>query len=311
MAHVAIPNAGMREKRPPERRGRSDTRLAVLLLAPCLLILAFIIAYPLWRGLWLSTLNWKLIDPAGASAAGLSNYVRLASDKIFWETLRNTLAFSVSSVIGGFLIGLLLAILLNQNLRLGRVWRGLALLPWIVPYIVVGFLFLYMFSFDAGIINFILKGLGLISSNQAWLAMPATAMLAVIAANIWNQIPFYMLMFLAGLQSVPSDVKEAAVIDGANVVGVFRYVTLPHLQNIMVITTILMLIRNFNNFPIIWTMTQGGPMYTSTTLIVYIFRLAFSDFNMGYAATVGIVWLILLMIITAVYVRIFEREVAL
>ncbi len=266
------------------------------------------IAYPLGRGLYLSTLNWKLIDPAGATAANLSNYARLAQDKIFWESLSNTLQFSGFSVIGGFLIGLLLAVLLNQNLPFNRVLRGLCLLPWIVPYIVVGFLFLYMFSFDVGIVNFILRGLGLTTENQAWLARTDTAMTAVTLANIWNQVPFYMLMFLAGLQSIPSEEKEAAVIDGANSAQVFRYVTIPHLQNIMVITSILMLIRNFNNFPIIWTMTQGGPVYATTTLVVYIYRLAFSDFNIGYAATVGIVWLVLLMILTSIYVRVFERE---
>jgi multiple sugar transport system permease protein len=310
MTHMAMPKSQSQEPKTYARRPRGETRLALALLAPCILILTFIIAYPLGRGLYLSTLKWSLIDPAGASAAGLSNYGRLMQDKVFWETLGNTLTFSLSSVAGGFLIGMLMAVLLNQNLAFSRLFRGLCLLPWIVPYVVVGFLFLYMFSFDVGVINFILKRLGLIQSNLPWLSMPGSAMVAVTAANIWNQIPFYMLMFLAGLQSVPGEVKEAAIIDGASSVGVFRYVTIPHLQGIMVITTILMLIRNFNNFPIIWTMTQGGPMYTSTTLVVYIFRLAFSDFNMGYAATVGIVWLVLLMVLTGIYVRVFEQEVA-
>jgi multiple sugar transport system permease protein len=214
-------------------------------------------------------------------------------------------------VVLGFLAGLVLAVLLDQNLPGIRVLRGLSLLPWIVPYIVVAFLFLYMFSFDVGVINFLLRLLGGTGENIAWLAAPDTAMIAVITANVWNQTPFYILMFLAGLQTIPAELKEAARIDGAGPVQVFRNITVPHLQNIMVIATILMLIRNFNNFPLIWVMTQGGPVNSTTTLVIYIFRLAFSEFNFGYAAAVGVLWLGLLLVITAWYVRRFEREMSL
>jgi multiple sugar transport system permease protein len=133
----------------------------------------------------------------------------------------------------------------------------------------------------------------------------------VVTANVWNQTPFYMLMLLAGLQSIPSEIKEAAIIDGANSLQLFWRIIIPHLQNIIVIITVLMLIRNFNSFPLIWTMTQGGPVYSTTTLAIYIYRLAFSDFEIGYAATVGIMWLAVLLAFTASYVRRFEREIAL
>jgi multiple sugar transport system permease protein len=289
----------------------NETGLAVALLAPCVLILGFVIIYPLARGFYLSLLNYSLLDPTGPTPAYFNNYAKILQDKVFWESLWNTLVFSGVSVVAGFLGGLILAILLDQNLPLTRLLRGICLVPWIVPFIVVGFLFLYMFNFDVGVINFILRGVGLLDSNQPWLSRPDLAMMAVISANVWNQTPFYMLMFLAGLQSIPHDLKEAASIDGANPLQIFWTVTIPHLQNIMVIATILMLIRNFNNFPLIWVMTQGGPMYSTTTLVVYIFRLAFSDFNFGYAATVAVLWLVLLMIVTAFYVRRFEREISL
>jgi len=288
-----------------------DTPLAVALLFPVIFIMGLVILFPLLRGFYLSLLRYKLIDPEGPSFIGPANYVHILQDKVLGEAFLNTLVFSVASVIGGFLLGLILAILLDANIKFPRFFRGMAMTPWIVPYIVVAFLFLFMFNFDVGIINHTLRSLGIIPKNLAWLANPKLSMAAVVTANVWNQTPFYMLMLLAGLQSIPSEIKEAAIIDGANGVQLFWNITIPHLQNIIVITTILMLIRNFNSFPLIWTMTGGGPVYSTTTLAIYIYRLAFSDFEIGYAATVGIIWLLVLLGFTGLYVRRFEREIAL
>lgn len=300
-----------RARRWEKWRVPKDTPLALTLLFPVVFIMGFVIVYPLARGFYLSLLQWKLTDPAGPVPNGLGNYAILARDNIFYEAFRNTMVFSGLSVAAGFLLGLLLALLLNANIKFQRFFRGIALVPWIVPNIVVAFLFQLIFNFDVGVVNYTLQKLGLIAGRLPWLATPHLAMAAVIIANVWNQTPFYMLMFLAGLQSIPSEVKEAAIIDGANRLQLFWNIIVPHLQNIMVITTILMLIRNFNNFPLIYTMTGGGPIYATTTLPIYIYRLAFSDFNVGYAATVGIVWLLFLVAFTALYVRRFEREVAL
>ncbi len=299
-------------RRDRKRRGFwNETWLAAACLTPCVLVLGFVILYPLVRGMYLSLLHYRLTDPSGPTLAYLGNYAAILRDGVFWEALQNTMIFSGASVVLGFLAGLILAVLLDRDLPGIRLLRGLSLVPWIVPYIVVAFLFLYMFNFDVGVINFLLRVLGVTTENLAWLSAPYSAMIAVITANVWNQTPFYILMFLAGLQTIPAELKEAASIDGASPLQVFWHITVPHLQNIMVIATILMLIRNFNNFPLIWVMTQGGPINSTTTLVIYIFRLAFSEFNFGYAAAVGVVWLVLLMLITAWYVRRFEREMAL
>ena len=290
------------------RKTQSETYLAIALLFPVTFIMGLVILYPLLRGFYLSLLDYKLLNPAGPSFGGLQNFAKLIHDSIFIEALKNALIFSISSVLGGFIFGLILALLLNTKIAFQRFFRGIALVPWIVPYVVVGFLFLFMFNFDVGIINYALQVLGIIPHKLRWLADVNLAMPAVVIANVWNQTPFYMLMFLAGLQSIPSEIVEAATIDGANRVQLFRHITIPYLQNIMVITTILMMIRNLNSFPLIWTMTQGGPVYSTTTMSIYIYRIAFSDFDIGYAAAVAIVWLIILMALTVVYVRNFERE---
>lgn len=290
------------------RRAKNESYLALALLFPVTFIMGLVILYPLLRGFYLSLLDYKLLNPAGPSFGGLQNFAKLIHDTIFTEALKNALIFSISSVLGGFVLGLILALLLNAKIAFQRFFRGIALVPWIVPYVVVGFLFLFMFNFDVGIINYTLQVLGIIPHKLRWLADVNLAMPAVVIANVWNQTPFYMLMFLAGLQSIPSEIVEAATIDGANRVQLFRHITIPYLQNIMVITTILMMIRNLNSFPLIWTMTQGGPVYSTTTMSIYIYRIAFSDFDIGYAAAVAIVWLIILMALTTIYVRNFERE---
>ena len=132
--------------------------------------------------------------------------------------------------------------------------------------------------------------------------------MAVILAYVWNETPFFMLMLLAGLQSIPGDIVEAAVVDGASGFGVFRYITVPSLRRIIAISTILMIIWNFNNFTVIWPMTQGGPINATTTFVVYVYRNAFQNFNIGYAATIGVVWLVLLLILTFFYMRALGGE---
>lgn len=291
------------------RRGLpKDTTLALTLLFPVTFIMGFVILYPLVRGVYLSLLKYSLIDPTGPQFIGLANFARIVQDPVFLQALRNAFVFSGASVVSGFVLGLILALLLNANIKFQRFFRGVALVPWIVPYVVVGFLFLFMFNFEVGIINYTLQSVGLVSSKVKWLADTRLSMIAVVVANTWNQTPFYMLMFLAGLQSIPSDITEAAIIDGANRPRMFWHIIIPYLQNIIVITTVLMLIRNLNSFPLIWTMTQGGPVYATTTMSIYIYRLAFSDFDIGYAAAVAVAWLVLLLTLTTLYVRLFERE---
>ena len=180
MGHIGLSVTGMERK----RRGLWDeTGLAMACLTPCLLVLGFVILYPLIRGIYLSLLHYRLTDPTGPTLAYLGNYAAILTDSIFWEALRNTVVFSAASVVLGFLAGLVLAVLLDQDLPVVRVLRGLSLMPWIVPYIVVAFLFLYMFNFDVGVINFLLRVLGVTTENVAWLSDPQSAMIAVITAS--------------------------------------------------------------------------------------------------------------------------------
>jgi ABC-type sugar transport system permease subunit len=129
-----------------------------------------------------------------------------------------------------------------------------------------------------------------------------------VLANVWSQTPFYLLMFAAALKGIPEEVRDAARIDGAGGPQEFRSITVPYLQNTMVVATLIMVITNFNNFPLVWAMTGGGPVYATTTLVVYIFQLAFAQFNLGYAAAVGTVWLAVLLALAIVYLRALGRR---
>ncbi|HKI57452.1 MAG TPA: sugar ABC transporter permease [Trueperaceae bacterium] len=281
---------------------KRDRIFVIATILPALAVIGFIILYPLARSLSYSLTNYNLIHRTN-SFVGLQNFTLLFTDPTFYRALENTLLICIAPVVGAFLIGFAQALVLDQAIVARNFFRGLALVPWVIPQIVVAFLFNFMYNPSVGVVNVILKDLGLIHRYVPWLAHPGSAPVAVILAYIWNETPFFMLMLLAGLQSIPGDIVEAAVVDGASGLGVFRYITVPGLRRIIAISTILMVIWNFNNFTIIWPMTQGGPINATLTFVVYVYRNAFQNFNIGYAATVGVVWLVLLLILTFFYMR--------
>jgi multiple sugar transport system permease protein len=186
--------------------------------------------------------------------------------------------------------------------------RSILLTPWAVPLIVVAFLFRYMFDQDSGVVNEVLRHLGLIHANIHWLTSSTWAMPAVMVANIWTQIPFFFLIFTAGLASVPNEVIEAARVDRASTWAMITRIKLPYLWGPALVAVLIMVINNFNDFAKIWAMTEGGPGYSTSTLIIYVYRLAFTSFNMGYASTVGVIWLVLLVIFAVFYIRLLQKK---
>lgn len=289
-------------------KGLSSKSFAILLILPSVFVIGFVIMYPLLNGLILSLKSYNIIEPDSIKFIFFKNYEFLFKDKIFWESFKNTIIFVFFSIIGGFVIGLSLALVLNQKIVLQRFFRGIALTPWVVPGVIVSLLFLYMFNGEVGIINYVLKKMHIISKFIPWFGKSGAAMFAVIFANIWNQFPFYMLMFLAALQAIPEDINEAAMIDGANILQKFFHITLPYLKNVILITTTLMVIWNFNNFDIIWTTTLGGPVNATTTFAIYSYRTAFRNFQLGYASTIGVIWLIVLLFFSFFYIKNMERK---
>jgi len=297
-------------------QGLDGPLLIFVLLVPSLLLLTGIIFYPVFNTFLLSFQSLNLTDPLSNTWVGLTNYRKILFDPVFgfWASVRFSILFSVSSTVISFLIGMAFALLLNQRLRFQLLWRGMALVPWVIPYVVVAYLFFYMFNSQYGIINYVLTSINFfgwrpVPQPLAWFGGTGQlAIAATIFAAIWNKFPFFTLMLLAGLQTIPQDLIEAATVDGAGPWARFWNVTVPGLRQIIVITTTLQFIWSLNEFAIIWAMTNGGPGTATNNIVVNIYRTGFINESISYAATMGIIWLLMLLVFTYFYIRIMEGK---
>ncbi|HLI38794.1 MAG TPA: sugar ABC transporter permease [Streptosporangiaceae bacterium] len=295
--------------RAPRRRRGARARWFDWMTAPALIILAGVVGYPIAEAVIVSFSNYSLEMPVHNFVGG-ANYRQLYHDPLFWESLRNTVIFTGVSVAVAMLLGLVLALALERLTGPWRFIRGVLLTPWAVPVIVVAFLFEFMFTNPGGITNALLERTGIIGSPIPWLTQPGWAMVAVIIANVWTTAPFFLLIFTAALGGVPTEVTEAARIDRAGTWSMITQIKLPYLRSAALVGALLMIIQNFNSFPLIWAMTQGGPAYGTTTLVIYVYELAFTSFKLGYASAIGIVWLALLVIIASLFIRVLRSRPA-
>lgn len=290
-------------RRRPGRTGWLDW-----MIVPTLVVLGFVIGYPIVRTVLLSFQRYKVLSGLPAKSAGASNYQQLVHDPVFWQALRNTVIYTGVSVAIAVLIGLALALITENFTGPLRYLRSILLTPWAVPLIVVAFLFRYIFDQDTGVANGILRDLGLIHSNIQWLTSSNWAMPVLIVTNAWTATPFFFLIFTAALTSVPTEVIESARVDRASTWSMIVRIKLPYLRGPALVATLIMVVNSFNDFTKIWSMTEGGPAYSTTTLVIYVYRLAFSSFDMGYAATVGVVWLVLLILFAVFYIRLLTKR---
>jgi len=283
----------------------SRTQFSILLLAPALLILTFTVLYPLLRGIYLSFHSYSLINlNTGAQWVGLENFKTLLSSSAYRDVWVTTLIFVAGSVGGQFLLGFLTALVLNQELPQRNLVRGLLLMPWVVPTVVSALLFKWIYNQQYGIFNYVLSTVGLIDSFQAWIGDPSLALFSIVLANVWKGFPFHMIVLLAALQTIPKEILEAAIIDGASMIQRFRYITIPYLRYIIMIDLLISIIWTFQNFTLIWTMTEGGPITATTTLAISIYRTAFQAFDLGMGAAIGTIWLVVMFVFSVLFVRI-------
>ncbi|MEU9228916.1 sugar ABC transporter permease [Streptomyces massasporeus] len=288
---------------PSARRSGQRTSLAgrdrtfgFMLAAPGVALFLVVAVYPLVASLGTSLYEQSLVRPDRAFA-GLRNYAEVWPD--FVDRLWTTLVFSVFATVFPLLVGVALAILLNARLKGRAVLRGMLMLPWLLPGVVVSFLWAWIFNDSYGVINHSLSQLGL--PQVDFLGEPATAMVAVIVAKTWNTFPWIMVVVLAVLQTLPREQLEAAAIDGASRFQRFRHVSLPHLMGPVALVTMLEFIYNFGSFDMIFVMTGGGPGTSTMTLAVSLYQYAFVEFSLGRAAAMGVLWLVALSVVCAAY----------
>jgi multiple sugar transport system permease protein len=281
-----------------------DLRLPYLLLAPSLFVLLALSIYPL---IYAVKVSFQVGTGAGAQWS-LQNFARLASDSFFLEALKHTLVYAVVALTFEFLSGLALAVLLNSRLRGRGFFRAALLVPMMLPPVVVGVIWRLMLNPNFGAINGTLKGFGVNTAALTWTASPRLALLSVIMVDVWQWTPFMFLVLLAGLQAIPQEPYEAALIDGSSAWQTFRHVTLPLLKPAILIALLLRTMDLLRVFDQIFILTEGGPAFATETISLYIYRAAFRFSDFGYAAAMSFVLLILTNSISLLYIRLLREQ---
>ncbi len=281
----------------------------VLLIIPSLVILSIFLFYPLVRTIVMSFYSLPLLDPASyGSFVGLGNYVKLVQDGGFWEAFLRTVYYTVAGVVGAYVMGLITALVLASKMGSRGLIRVLIISPWAVPYVVAAFTGRFMFDYQYGAINLMLKYVHLIPENIGWLMDADLALLCLIVVTIWKEFPFATLMLLAGIQSISQDFYDAAKVDGAGILQQFYYVTWPQLRNITNVALILLTIRIFKLFTLAFVMTGGGPGDATELLILKTYFESFRKFNFGYASAMGTIMLVIVMMFSVIYFSLQREE---
>ncbi|MDQ3811817.1 MAG: sugar ABC transporter permease [Chloroflexota bacterium] len=295
----------------PRRRGRGlavdEAIFGYLLLAPAVALILVLVGVPFLRALWLS-FHKKLLGVEDAPWIGLLNYTTLLADGVFWQSVKNTFVFTTGSIGCKLLIGLVLALILNEALPLRGLWRSIVMLPYAMPTLVSVLVWKWMYNDVAGILNYLATETKLSNHTILWLGDPALAMPAVIAVNVWRGFPFFVITILAGLQTVPQELYDSAKVDGAGIWARFQHITLPGILPVMAVTTLFSAILTFNDFAIIWILTQGGPGNATNVLATLTYRMAIPGLELGKGVAVSVLMLPILVVMIVLLTRFISRR---
>ncbi|NED98392.1 sugar ABC transporter permease [Phytoactinopolyspora alkaliphila] len=288
------PNAADTPPRQPRWRLSLSARnsfLSYALLAPSLALALVFIAFPIYMIVNLSLRDGRtmVMSEVGDLPFTLNNYTGVLTDPETWDSLRISAIYTTATVLGAIVVGMSTALLLRRRLP-GRRWlRTLILIPWPIPGAIATVAFVWMLDGTYGVVNYLLRNLGIVDENIAWFFNPDTALIGVLMPTVWIAYPLCTLMLLASLQSVPEELYEAARVDGATPRQQFRHVTWPAVQNTAVLAMIVTGLWSFTTFDFIYAITRGGPDGATQTLAVAIYNQAFRFFDMPYAAALGVV----------------------
>ncbi len=284
------------------RRARS-TVIAYLFLLPALGLLSVFTFYPVIYGTVLSFFSYDIINPP--RYVGLEQFQKLLRDRYFWIALTNSAKYVlVVPVIQ--LCSLLLAVLVNRRLRGIQAFRAAYYVPVITSWPVVGIMWTWMYD-QQGIVNWVLRGIGVLERPLSWLSHPTITLYAIMFVTLWKGLGWYMVIYLAGLQSIPTEYEEAAGLDGASRARIFWHVTVPLLRPYVLLASLISTMAAVKVFEEIYVMTRGGPFFSTYTMFMYIFDEAFQELNMGYAAALAVVLAAVILVFSVVNFRVFRR----
>lgn len=278
------------------------------LLIPALLFTIFVLVYPLLQNLINSFREVSLLYGT-KGWVGFANYAKVLSDSIFWLTFKNTVIYAFLGTVLSLIIGLGIALLLNLKVgKINNIFKFLYTIPWVISPVVAGFAWKWLLNDNFGKVNHWLKSLGIINEGITWLGSTETALICVIVARMWQFFPFAMIMFLAGLQTIPQEQYEAAEVDGATALAKFVNITLPNLKSVSTVLLLLGIIWSFNDFNMVFVMTRGGPIYSSMVLPVLVREFSFVHFDLSKGSALSILIFALLISLSFVYVKLISRE---
>lgn len=266
-----------------------------LFLLPVLISMLAMFGYPLINSIFLAFTHYKLIEPKNIYFCGLDNFFKLfIEDEYIGMIALNSLKWVVSTVALQFILGLILALALKKPFRGRNLYQSIVFLPWAFSSFAVGLMFRWAFNGEYGVINNLFMKMGILNEKIAWLGSSNLSLITVIVAMVWIGVPFFAIMYLAALQSIPNEIYEAAVMDGCGPIRKFFSVTLPFIKPTIIVTLLLRTIWIFNSVELILVMTEGGPAYSSETLSSYMYSRAYSTHDFGMAAALGFVFMIAL-----------------
>ena len=278
-------------------------------LALPLAMFAVWVIYPIFQTFAFSLTSWDGISPQ-ARFEGLDNFVLLFQDRIFWISLANNLRWLVFFVLIPIPLGLAIALLFNASLPGNKLYKMLLFLPMTLSFVVIGQVWNWIYEPDHGALNAFLYSVGLGQWARAWLSDPRIVTYSLIMAAVWRQIPYIMILFLAGLKTIPPELVEAAWVDGAGPIQRFRYVILPCLRPALVIAVTVSVIDALRSFDIVYTMTGGGPHYSSSVLANHMYIESFHNYRMGYGSAIAVIQFLITFGFILVYLRkVLQEEI--
>lgn len=296
------------------RKSTADKLFWMILVIPAMLIVAAFILVPIADSVRMSFTEYKMKNILKGTPAvwnDFENYIKLFSNSRFLPTITRTFGFVLWVVLAQFVIGMIFALLLNSNVKGARFIRSVMMMPWVVPTVISALVWMWIYQSQYGLLKYLISVVTFGKVNDfAILNSTQYAMAGIGIAALWKQIPLTTLLLLAGLQNVPDDIIEAATIDGAGYFTRIVHIVMPYMRSVISVVITMAIIENFKQFPLIWTMTGGGPSNSTTTLAILSYREAFVSQNLGSGAAVTTIWMLLMIVVVALFKKVLGRQQA-
>ncbi|MHB8063944.1 MAG: carbohydrate ABC transporter permease [Ruminiclostridium sp.] len=272
-----------------------------LMISPTIIYLLIFQIYPIFDSVRTSFTDLSFLKPGSGQFVGFKNYINFFNDSNFLPLLLNSTIWVLGSTIFQYVVAIPASLLLNQKFIGRGVWRGLMMVPWVTPVIIMGMIWKWIYDGDYGLLNYVL------GTDTVWLANQSTVWPALLLTSMWKGLPYATLMFLAGLQGIPIDLYEAAYVDGCGAFSRFKYITMPMLKPVILVTALTSIVQSWTKFEVIWVLTSGGPGYTTSILPTYIYTKSFVMFDMGGGSAVSVIAMLIMMVFVMLYLKVYNK----